>query len=336
MMLSRLNFRLAVPVALVVVAALGIAKEIFHVPGPLLLFIGAAFAVYSIIFWSLQREHKKSAAGQLVTWLSSWSCITAAILGGAYHFDKAGWMWFKLTGYNVTLPQNLTDRVNVTPAAFVARYPFITIDPQDSSRLLIRRGDYEIDETIVVPPGLSLTIAPGTILQFGANCSLISYSPIIARGAENAPILFTAQNSWRKWGVVGVVHAGQSVFKYVRFQHGRQAVINNIDFPGTLSLVETDAEITHSHFAHLFGKDGAQVHGGQVFFRNNIFRHCFKDGVDFDGGAGEISHNRFEDCGDEAIDLGEDSRVQVLDNLIIGSKNATGGREHKLTQKPSE
>jgi hypothetical protein len=58
--------------------------------------------------------------------------------------------------------------------------------------------------------------------------------------------------------------------------------------------------------------------------------------LDFDGGTGEISHNRFEDCGDEAIDLGEDSRVQVFDNLILGSKDAPKGGEEKLTQQSPE
>ena len=45
--------------------------------------------------------------------------------------------------------------------------------------------------------------------------------------------------------------------------------------------------MTQSEFVNLFGKDAAQVHSGQAFFRNNTFRDCFKDGVDFDGGAGE-------------------------------------------------
>jgi hypothetical protein len=55
--------------------------------------------------------------------------------------------------------------------------------------------------------------------------------------------------------------------------------------------------------------------------------------VDFDGGAGEISHNRFEHCGDEAIDLAEDSHVQVFANVIVDAKDAPRGGD-KLSQKP--
>jgi hypothetical protein len=331
-MLRRVSLKLAIPVTLVVLAALAVAKEVYKVPAPLLVFIGTAHLVCSAIFWSLRFIRHKPAYAQIAGWLAVWSLVTISLLGAVYKSDKAGWMWFKLTGYNVTLAENLSDRVNVSAADFVARYPFFSLAPLDSTQLLIESGEHEIDETIVVPQGLSLTIAPGAVLQFGVGCSLISYGPILARGTEAAPVIFTAQNRWRKWGVVGVVRAGKSVFEHVKFEHGRQALVNGINLPGTLSLVETEAEVRHCQFLNLFGKDGANANGGWVVFQHNTFRDCLKDGVDFDGGAGEISHNRFVNCGDEAIDRGEDSHVQIFDNSIAGSKDAPKGGE----DNPSE
>jgi len=331
-MLRKVNLKIAIPVTLLVVAGLAVAKEIFEVPQPLIVFIGAMFGACSLIFWSLRRQSNVPAFVQVATWLLSWGIVTTAILDGVYYFDKGGWMWFKVSGYNITLAENLQDRVTVSPAGFIAPYPLFSRDAEDSTRLLIKSGAYEVDETIVVPPGLTLVIAPGTELRFGVGASLISYSAIVARGMAEAPIIFTAQNQWRKWGVVGVVRAGSSIFEHVRFEHGRQALVNGIDFPGALSLIDTEAEVKWCYFKNLYGKDGAQVHNGRVFFRNNTFQGCFKDGVDFDGGAGEISRNRFEYCGDEAIDLGEDSRVQVFDNVIIGSKNAKKGDGAKLSE----
>jgi len=321
-MFRKVNFKLAIPVTIFVLAGLAVAKEVYKIPNPLLVFIGGMFVVVSIIFWSLQREEKASVFVQLATWLLSCSLLTVSALGAVYYFDKAGWMWFKLTGYNVTLAENLLDRVNVSTADFVARYPFFTIDSPDSTRLLIKTGQYKINETIIVPPALSLTIAPGAVFQFDVGCSMISYSPIIAAGTEESPIIFTAQNHWRKWGAIGVVRAGYSVFEYVRFEHGRQALVNDINFLGALALIEAEAEVRRCEFLNLYGKDGANANGGRVVFQNNIFRNCFKDGVDFDGGSGEISRNQFFDCGDEAIDRGEDSHVQIFDNSIIGSKDA--------------
>jgi len=330
--MRRVDLKFAIPVALLVLAGLAVAKEIFKIPQPLIVFSGGVFGVCSLAFWGLQRKRNTGIVIRLATWLLSWGIVTTAILDGVYYFDKGGWMWFKVSGYNITRAENLQNQMNVSPAAFVARQPFFSRDAEDSTRLLINRGVYDIDETIIVPPGLTLTIAPGTELRFGVGASLISYSAIMARGTEEAPIIFTALNKWRKWGVVGVVRAGPSVFAHVRFEHGRQASVNGIDFPGALSLIDTDTEVTQCNFKNLFGKDGAQVHNGRAFFRNNTFQDCFKDGVDFDGGAGEISHNRFESCGDEGIDLGADSRVQVFNNVIIGSKDAKKGDGAKLSE----
>jgi len=330
--MQRADLKFAIPAAVLVFAGLGMAKEIYKVPQPLIVFIGAMFGVCSLVFGIWRRQSNASAFVQIATWLLSWGILTTAILDAVYYFDRGGWMWFRLTGYNITRAENLQAQVNVTPAAFVARYPFFKRDGTDSTRLLIGRGEYDIDETIIVPPGLQLTIAPGAVLRLGVGASLISYSSIIARGTPEAPITFTAQHKWRKWGTIGVVRAGHSVFEHVRFEHGRQALVNGIDFLGALSLIEAEAEVTQCYFKNLFGKDGAQVHNGRVFFRNNTFQDCFKDGVDFDGGTGEISGNRFEYCGDEGIDIGADSRVQVFGNVIIGSKDTPKGDTAKISE----
>ncbi|MGH7453973.1 MAG: right-handed parallel beta-helix repeat-containing protein, partial [bacterium] len=284
----------------------------------------------------LSGVRNKPAYTQIWSLLLGWSLITASLLTAVYRSDKAGWMWFKLTGYNVTLAENLSERVNVSAVDFITRHPFFSLDAQDSTQLLLPGGQHDIDETMVIPSGLSVTIAPGAVLRFGVGCSLISYSPITARGTAEAPIIFTAQNEWRKWGVVAVVRAGKSFFEHARFEHGRQALINDINLPGTLSFVETEAEVRHCEFFNMHGKDGANANSGWVLFQNNKFRGCFKDGVDFDGGAGEISHNEFVNCGDEAIDRGEDSQVQIFDNSIVGAKDAPERAANQPDMKRAE
>ena len=322
MMLRNVNLRSAAAVILIAGVMLVLAKEIYKVPKPLLLFASATFVLSASVFWRLSRARRRPVFVPITAWLLSWVLATAALLVGLYRFDKAGWMWFKVTGYNETLPENYADRVTMTCAEFVAHYPFFSCDALDSTKLILPAGEHEIDETVIVPAGLSLTIAPGTELRFGVGCSLISYGALIAAGTAEAPILFTAQNRWRKWGVVGVVRGGKSVFTHARFEHGRQALINSVHLPGTLSIIATEAEVAQCEFVNLFGKDCAYVNAGQAIFRNNTFCDSFKDGVDFDGGAGEISHNQFDNCGDEAIDLDEDSRVRVFANSIRGSKDA--------------
>jgi len=322
-MAGRSQLKLAVLVTPSVLLMLGAAGLVGGVPKSLLILVGVIFLGWSAVFWGLNRRTARSAGRQISQLILAWIATTGLLLGGVYYVDRAGWLWFQLTGYDVTLAEELADRVDLSVAEFTDRHPFFSVDSQDSTRLVLRKGEYDVDETIVVPRGSSLTIEPGAVLRFRAGRSLISYSPILARGTETEPILFTAQQPWLKWGVIGIVQAGQSIFEHVQFEHGRQAWVNNVEFFGGLSLIETDVEIAHSQFLNAFGKDAVYVRQGQVLIRDNLFQETYKDCLDLDGGAGEISHNQFINCGDEGIDLSQNDQVRVFDNKILDPR---GGR----------
>lgn len=182
---------------------------------------------------------------------------------------------------------------------------------------------YDVNETIVIPTGSLLRIEEGTVLRFGAGRSLISDSPIIARGTEKEPILFTAQNRCFKWGVLSILSDGKSFFQYVKMEHARRALINGTGFPGSLSLIGGETEIVHCQFSDLYGRDAVYVHAGNVVITGSLFADAYKDGVDFDGGVGRISQSDFINCGDEAIDLPGVQDLEVFGNRILDSK---GGR----------
>ena len=301
-----------------------VAKLSWKVPNPLLLVSGVIFVVCFALFLNLRRRFDPPAtAQQALLLICVWIVAAASFFGAVYRWDKAGWIWFKLTGYDVTLAEELSSLVDLRPREFVRQNPIFSLDPHDSTKLALSKGTYNIDKTIILPSGVTLAIAPGTMLRFKIGCSLISYSPVIARGTEQSPIIFTAQNKWRKWGVIGVVSKEKSIFEHVRFEHARQALVNGIDFVAGLNLHGAEVEITRCQFSNMFGKDAVNIRDGRVLIRFNIFRDCFKDGLDLDGGAGEVSDNRFINCDDEGIDLSENFAVQVFRNEIL---DARGGR----------
>ena len=310
------DFRLAIAVTVSCVVVPVAAKITLDLPRRLLEVGAGSFLVWSAAFWVMARRSARPASGKIALLLLPWIAITGLSLAVVYRLDRAGWLWSALTGYEVTLAEDLSDQIGISPVEFAARHPFFSIDPQDSTRLVLRKGEYQIGETMVIPQGSSLIIEPGAVLRFRAGRSLISYGPIIARGTEGEPILFTAQNPWLKWGAVGVVHSSASIFDHVRFEHGRGALVNQIEFKGGLSLIESDVEISHSEFLNQFGKDAVYVLNAQVLIRQNLFQNAVKDGLDLDGGGGEISHNRFINCGDEEIDLSEDNQARVFGNQI--------------------
>jgi hypothetical protein len=255
---------------------------------------------------------------RLAILLFGWIIVSVIVFATAFGIDRSGWLWFKLTGYYTVLSEDYSHQVNLSADDFIREHPAFVFSPQNPVDLILPKGDFAFRETVVIPRGYKLIIEPGAHLRFGAGRSLISYSPIIARGTEELPISFTSLHPWHKWGVMGIVDADGSIFDYVHFEHGREAIVNDIDFLGGLTLLQSDAEIRHSSFEHMFGKDGVYVYRSDVLIQNSFFWDTYKDCLDLDGGRGEISSNRFLNCGDEGIDLSDNHDVAVFENQVLG------------------
>ncbi|MFQ5636896.1 MAG: right-handed parallel beta-helix repeat-containing protein [bacterium] len=285
----------------------------------------------SAIFW-LIRWNCKVETPHLALLIALWLVLTSAFLAGVYHLDRAGWNWFLITGLDVTIAENYPELIDLSPEEFVSRFAMFSLDELDSNVIMLTNGGYDFNQTVIVPKGALLMIEPGTTLRFGPGCSLISYSPIIARGTIRNPVTFRAQSRLFKWGVVGVVQAGKSIFEYVFFENARQALVNGVDFFAGLSIIESQVEITHCQFTDMYGKDAVNVRYGNTLMKNNVFKNAYKDGVDLDGGSGEISHNLFINCQDEGIDLSENFNILVFENKIFDKKGGRIGAENNLEE----
>lgn len=319
---DRSRLSLAMVTLAAVFLVLLVAQVVFDVPKELVLLLGGTFLAWTAVYWLLSRRTHTTPLKHLARWLLPWGVAIALFLGTVYVVDRAGWLWFRFTGYDVTLAESFPDQIDVAPEAFVAANPQFELDA-DGGGLLLPAGEHVFTTTTIVPQGTTLTIAPGAVLRFGAGRSLISYSPVVAQGTEDAPIRFVARHPLLKWGVVGVVQGGRSVFEYVHFENSRQALVNDVDFFAGLSLIETDSVVRNSTFQDAFGKDAMNARESVVQVQNNTFRNAYKDCLDLDGGAGEISANLFVNCEDEGIDLSLNDAVMVFGNTILDSR---GGR----------
>jgi hypothetical protein len=327
---SRLKVALpALPMALFILALL---KFAWNAPKPLLLFSGGVFLCCFVLFLAMNRMHKRTALTQAVLLILTWIVTTTASLGILYHWDRGGWVWFKITGYDVVKAENLSHLISLPISDFSEQNPIFHATQNGSTHLVLRKGVYDINKTYIIPEGAVLVIEPGAVLRFRAGCSLISYSPIIARGKEDEPIIFMAKDRWRKWGSVGIVSQERSIFEHTVFENGRRAYVNGVDFWGALSLIESEVEIANSEFRNLYGKDGVNVVKGRVWIHNNIFRNCYKDGLDLDGGSGEVSNNEFIDCDDEGIDLSANLEIRVFNNTILDARGGRLGAEQNYEE----
>jgi predicted membrane protein len=303
--------------------ALGAAHVLLRVPKPMLAIAAGLFLACCVIFQLSHRYLHGSRTFKIAALYLVWVGVAAMIFWVGFQVDRSRWVYYQLTGYDITRSEEKSHLADASVRAFLAYNRAFVADSSVPGGLFLPPGEHVIDHTVVVPRETQLTIAPGATLLFGDGCSLVSYSPIVACGTTSAPILFTARDSRRKWGSVGIVGGGLSLFEHVRVEHGRHARVNGTDFFGTLSLIGADVHIRHSQFVHLHGKDAVYVRGGSVAIHDNLFQDTYKDGLDLDGGSGTVSGNRFVDCRDEGIDVSQAGNVTIVDNVILDPR---GGR----------
>jgi len=212
------------------------------------------------------------------------------------------------------------EQINYSREEFLRDNPIFKKGFSDN-QIVLYPGIYQISETIIVPKGFSLEIKPGSQLKFAPGASLISYGPVKAQGINQAPIIFTAQDRNKGWGVVAVLDIEKSIFEHCLVEYGGEAYINGVFFSGQLAIHYADAEIKNCRFRFAQGDDSLNIKKGRVNLENNYFYQNNFDGLDLDWANGRVANNHFLDNGNDGLDLGGVGNLIVWSNRIEGSKD---------------
>ena len=212
------------------------------------------------------------------------------------------------------------EQINYSREEFLRYNPIFKKGLSDN-QIVLYPGIYQISETIIIPRDFSLEIKPGSQLRFAPGASLISYSPVKAQGINQAPIIFTAQDRNKGWGVVAVLDIEKSIFEHCLVEYGGEAYINGVFFSGQLAIHYADAEIKNCRFRFAQGDDSLNIKKGRVNLENNYFYQNNFDGLDLDWANGRVANNHFLDNGNDGLDLGGVGNLIVWSNRIEGSKD---------------
>jgi hypothetical protein len=209
--------------------------------------------------------------------------------------------------------------ISQTPAEFVAKHPQFSV--ASDGTLLLGPGQYAFARTVIIPKRTKLTIAPGTTIRFASHASLVSYSPILARGSQQAPIQFIGPGTKDGGNVVVLKNDGRSEFIYSHFSGGGEDTVNGAFFSGMLAIHHADSVIQHSLFENAKGDDALNVKYASSTVAFNTFRNNSADAIDYDFSDGVIERNVFVDNGNDSIDTsGSPVLIQFNDIFRSGDK----------------
>ena len=209
--------------------------------------------------------------------------------------------------------------INASAKEFVNKYLiFKYVNPKE---VTLNSGSYYINKNIIIPKNLTLTIQPGAKLYFAPDISIFSYAKIIAKANFNNPIIFTASNKSKPWGVISLIgkETNNSIFDNCKFSYGSKDSINGIYFTGQLAVHNSEVIIINSEFSYAQADDSLNIkYGSESNVENNNFHNNSSDAIDFDWTNGQIKNNIFNNNLGDAIDL-SGSQTFIVNNKIKNS-----------------
>ncbi|MBN2181939.1 MAG: lamin tail domain-containing protein [Sedimentisphaerales bacterium] len=210
-----------------------------------------------------------------------------------------------------------------------------------------QEGPYHILSDLIVPPGITLTIMPGTTVFFEPDTGITINGTLIVEGSQNQLIRFTrspgTSGTWNGLqfadtvsdnrisyavleygqtdnGMIGLINSRLSV-DYSTFDHSAlwrirttnsSLAVRNSVFT---DMMDPGQNPTDNRSEHILGS--GIMSNGRLVIENNIFGKTpgHNDAIDLDraarpGPIPQILYNMFTGGGDEALDLEADAHIE--------------------------
>ena len=233
-----------------------------------------------------------------------------------------------------------------------------------------QEGLYRITGELTIPPGISLTILPGTTVFFDPDAKMSIRGRLIAEGNEYELIRFTrtpeAGGTWDGIQFIDTMqdnHISYAVIEYGRTSNGMvglensnlildhvtldnttlqriitknsSLIVRNSIFTDTCADGQTP---TDNRTEHIWGSG---IHdNGHLIIENNVFGTTpgHNDAIDFDGKSRpdpipQIMNNIFMGGGDDALDLECDAHIEgnLFMNYIKDELNRASGESNVIS-----
>lgn len=133
---------------------------------------------------------------------------------------------------------------------------------RDMPLSLTWRGEVLVESSLAVPSGITLSVAPGTKVQMGADVSIAIRGKLLAKGKRGERITFTSIGPPQPggWGEILMERATGSVVEFCDFTAGTWGLHSHF----------TNLAVSQSRFTGNFG--GIRFRSGPVTISNSLFR----------------------------------------------------------------
>ncbi|HEY4477094.1 MAG TPA: CotH kinase family protein [Candidatus Paceibacterota bacterium] len=186
-------------------------------------------------FFATYKEHRRHIIAnveKIKLWFADGASLPISFADEAYPLNASNIREYDFSTF---------DAISATDAEFVQMYP--QFYPIQLGVIGIGPGKFRFTRDVIIPKGLNVIIRPNTELYLEPGISVVSYSPIEARGTATQPIGIKAASFWLPWGSFALVNTGKkSIFTHTDIAGGSSDVINGIVLEDALSLHNAEIE----------------------------------------------------------------------------------------------
>lgn len=186
----------------------------------------------------------------------------------------------------------------------------------ESDRLRVEAGDWLVEGSLMLPPGVALEIGPGTTLRFEEGEILFANGPLIFHGSLESPIVLQSVDAESHWsGVVSLHSAKGHDWQHVVVRNTSGVERGGWILTGGVTLHNTTVRIEDCLFESNQSEDALNLVRSEFELINTRFVDTPSDAFDGDFVRGRVSGGSYDEIGGDGIDV-SGSSITVESTLL--------------------
>ncbi len=222
--------------------------------------------------------------------------------------------------------------------------------------VVLRAGQWQVNEPLILPDNVKLIVDPGTTIQFGTDAFLLVRGPMSLVGTPESPIRFEALEGQTWQGIVAMPSPSASTWSYVEIDHTSGIDHSGWSLTGGVTFYHHPVTMTHVTFGDNAAEDAVNFVHSTFTLRDITVTDAVSDGIDADfsdgtiatstfrrigwGGGGDavdisgarvtVDSSSFSDIADKALSAGEGSTMEIRAVEIDGAGAGAVAKDRSL------